>query len=491
MKKICLIMSVVMLVTSLSGCLFGKTVKDDVPTVKWYMLVGKVTKSNDSVIAEVQKRVREKLDVNLEIVPLDIGNYESKLQVLNASAEKFDIMFTSNWLNNYHQNVSKNVLLPLDDMLKNVTPDLYESIPDYWWDGAKVDGKIYGIPNQQIATRGPSFLIPTQNIESLGLEVPGIDNEITDYNQALDYLEDYFRKVKDATGTYTDMASIWEGGTNMFGIEEVAGSSIPGAIRYNADGEIKIINQYDTEEFRNYIQRRRQWVENGLVTPQIDEERTLGIYIGEGKVYPKVFVNPVYKPGLDAEMSANNDVDVSVYVRTGQLMSSGGLAATLNGISRTSENPELALKVLELFNKDAELYNLLSFGIEGVNYTRVGDKIERSKENMYDAYNWAIGSVYQSEILADQDDDIWEQTQMINNEAVRSPLIGFSPNLDTLKTQIASCSAVLNEYLEILDCGAMDPDKIYPEFMNKLKISGCDEIVAEIQRQVDSWLASK
>ncbi|MBQ7976181.1 MAG: DUF3502 domain-containing protein, partial [Clostridia bacterium] len=138
-----------------------------------------------------------------------------------------------------------------------------------------------------------------------------------------------------------------------------------------------------------------------------------------------------------------------------------------------------------------ELYNLLSFGIEGVNYTRVGDKIERSKENMYDAYNWAIGSVYQSEILADQDDDIWEQTQMINNEAVRSPLIGFSPNLDTLKTQIASCSAVLNEYLEILDCGAMDPDKIYPEFMNKLKIAGCDEIVAEIQRQVDSWLASK
>lgn len=491
MKKICLIMCMVLLITSLAGCSFGKTAKDDVPTVKWYMLVGKVTKSNDSVIAEVQKRVREKLDVNLEIVPLDIGNYDSKLQVLNASAEKFDIMFTSNWLNNYHQNVSKNVLLPLDDMLKTVTPDLYESIPDYWWDGAKVDGKIYGIPNQQIATRGPSFLIPEQNIKSLGLEVPGIDNEITDYNEALDYLEDYFKKVKDATGTYTDMGAIWTGGTNMFGLEEVSGSSIPGAIRYKETGDIKIVNQYDTEEFRNYIERRRQWVEDGLVTPQIDEERTLGVYIGEGKVYPKVFVNPVYKPGLDAEMSANSDVDLSVYVRTGQLMSSGGLAATLNGISRTSENPELALKVLELFNKDAELYNLLSFGIEGVNYTREGNKIRRSKENMYDAYNWAIGSVYQSEILADQDDDIWEQTEAINNAASRSPLIGFSPNLDGLKTQIASCSAVLNEYLEILDCGAMDPDKIYPEFMSKLKIAGCDEIVAEIQRQVDEWIDSK
>lgn len=491
MKKICLVMCMVLLIGVLAGCSLGKNVNNNLPTVKWYLLVGKVTQSNDSVNAEVQKKVREKLGVNLEIVSLDIGNYESKLQVLNASSEKLDIMFTSNWLNNYHQNVSKNVLIPLDDMLKNVTPDLYNSIPDYWWDGARVDGKIYGIPNQQIATRGPSFLIPAQNIESLDLEVPGIDNEIVDWNEALDYLENYFEKVKAATGTYTDIGSIWTGGTNMFGLEEVSGSSIPGAIRYNDTGKISVINQYDTDEFRNYIERRRKWVEDGLVTPQIDEERTLGVYIGEGKVYPKVFVNPVYKPGLDAEMSANNDVDLAIYVRTGQLMSSGGLAATLNGISRTSENPELALKVLELFNKDAELYNLLSFGIEGVNYTRVGDKIERSKENMYDAYNWAIGSVYQSEILAEQDDDIWEQTEAINNAAVRSPLIGFSPNFDGLKTQIASCSAVLNEYLEILDCGAMDPDEIYPEFMNKLKIAGCDEIVAEIQRQVDEWLASK
>ncbi len=487
MKKISLLLCLALLVTAFSGCSIGKSSKNDLPTVKWYLLVGKVTKSNDTVNQAVKEKAKEKLDVNLDIVSLDIGNYDSKLQVLNASAEKFDIMFTSNWLNNYNQNISKNVLLPLDDMLKNVTPDLYTSIPDYWWDGARVDGKIYGVPNQQIATRGPSFLIPTQNIATLGIEVPGDDNEIINYNETLNLLENYFVKVKEKTGTYTDIPSIWEGGTNMFGIEEVTGSSLPGAIRYKADGKIEVINQYDTDEFREYIARRRKWVTDGLVTPQIDEERTLGVYIGEGKAYPKVFVNPVYKPGLAAEMSANSDVDQSVFIRTGQLMSSGGLSATLNGISRTSENPELALKVLELFNKDKEIYNLLSFGVEGVNYTREGNKIIRSKENMYDAYNWAIGSVYQSEILADQDDDVWEQTEAINSAAVRSPLIGFTPNLDSLKQQIAGCNAALNEYLEILDCGAMDPEKIYPEFMNKMRIAGSEEIVAEIQRQVDEW----
>ena len=63
MKKISLLLCLVLLVTAFSGCSIGKSSKNDLPTVKWYLLVGKVTKSNDTVNQAVKEKAKEKLDV--------------------------------------------------------------------------------------------------------------------------------------------------------------------------------------------------------------------------------------------------------------------------------------------------------------------------------------------------------------------------------------------------------------------------------------------
>jgi ABC-type glycerol-3-phosphate transport system substrate-binding protein len=61
------------------------------------------------------------------------------------------------------------------------------------WEGIKINGKIYAVPNQQIFPRGPGFTIPTQNIELLGLDVEEMKNwTLADY-------EKYMQAIKAVT----------------------------------------------------------------------------------------------------------------------------------------------------------------------------------------------------------------------------------------------------------------------------------------------------
>ena len=37
----------------------------------------------------------------------------------------------------------------------------------------------------------------------------------------------------------------------------------------------------------------------------------------------------------------------------------------------------------------------------------------------------------------------------------------------------------------------MDPEKVMPEFLEKMKVAGSDKLIEEAQSQLDKWLASK
>ena len=113
--------------------------------------------------------------------------------------------------------------------------------------------------------------------------------------------------------------------------------------------------------------------------------------------------------------------------------------------------------------------------------------IKKNPDMPYYFANWGLGNVFNSYLEEGQAEDTWVATKEINDNAERSPLLGFNPNLDNLKPQVASCKSVIDEFLEALDFGIVDVDSVYPQFVNKLKASGADEIIAEVQKQIDEW----
>lgn len=489
-KLLALVLATIMAGILFAGCV-GNSKKSE--SLKWYIFDNPSNTNAKQVYEELNKKIYEKVGAHVEFVPIISGNYEAKMQVLNATAEQMDIVFVSNWLNNYYNNVAKNTLLPLDDLLKT-TPKLYETIPDYFWDGAKVNGKIYAVPNQQIAAREARFAIPEQNVKLLGIDVNEFMSRTGNYKTYLGAADEYLRLLNSKTNTYAKLGEIWSDGLSLFNMEEVVGSRLPGAIRYAdaEDGSIEIINQYKSDEFKYYINLRRQWVKEGLVQSEIEDTRALPGLTDENVIIPALYRVNVWKPGVEQDILNSEKYMAVPLVKTEGWLTSGGIAATMMGISSTSKNPELALKVLELVNTDKEIYNLLVYGIEGVNYEKIGENRIKIKESpFYSLESWAAGNVYNGYLLPTQADDTWEETKKINDSAKRSPLLGFSPILDNVKTEVAACSSALDEFLKVLDYGVVDVDTAYSDFINKLDVAGADKIIAEVQAQVNEWLKTK
>lgn len=465
-----------------TGC---GTSKNESVKLKWYMPIT-TNADNDEVFKKASEHVKEKIGAELEIIPLEFANYESKVQVLNASAEVFDLMFTSNWSNSYYNNVSKKTLLELDTYLNGDFKDLYDEIPDYMWEASKVGGKIYAIPNQQICARAPFFIIPKKNIDA-GVDVSAFKDNMT-HKEILPAIENYVREVAQKSGNYVGLSRFWNGTSYVFGMEEVTGSSLPGVVRYNGDEPTKVINQYESEEFKEYIKWRRKLVEEKLI--QQDPTEDMRIDYDSGEYIPSIGMGTTWKPGIEAELEGSYKYGFEILGKTTPILTGAGITATMNGISITSENPDKTMELIRLLNTDKELYNLLSFGIENKNYKKTGEnRIEQIADRPFSSSNWAIGSVYNSYLLPSQADDVWEATKNHNDNAQRSPLLGFTPNLESVDMQIVGCRAVVEEFLKTLDFGVGDVDSVYEKFISKLKAAGCDDIIAEEQKQIDKWLA--
>ncbi len=477
MKRIiCLLLCLVMASGLMAGC--GEK-KEDGITLRWYARINKEADC-DEVFEKASEMAQEKIGVKLDIIPLE--DYNSKISVINASGEDFDIVYTSSTVNNVYENVADGNLLELDELLPQYAPNLWKEVGEDVWDGIRINGHIYAIPNQQIFARGPGFMIPTQNIELLGLDVEEMQNwTLADFEQ-------YLQAIKDKTGKYGYVASTWGAdGCQLEGFEQVLGGGLPGVIRFNEENP-EIINQYESEEYKEHIRIRTEWVKKGLAAPmEVTENDVVKYAKGEGEVIPWLLFMNTYLPGCEATYKQNYGFDVTVVTKSEPLLTSYGLVSTMAAINADTRYPEKAVEFLELLNTDKDFYNLITYGIEGKHYTKTGENhIERSTEHPYSQPAWAIGNTFNGYLLPGQADDVYEATKEINANAKRSPILGFTPDQEPIKLEIANCRAVLDEY-SIIALGIIDTEKEYAEFMSKLKSAGVDKIIKELNKQLAEW----
>ncbi len=480
MKKI---ITLLLVLTMVAGLFVGcgnknNEVEGDI-TLRWYARLNN-EKDSKEVFKLASEMAKEKIGVNLDIIPIE--DYDAKIGVINASGEDFDVVYTSSVVNNIYRNVADGNLLALDELLPKYAPKLWKEVGEDVWDGVRINGKIYGVPNQQIFARAPGFLIPTRNIELLGLDV----EEMKSWSFA-DY-EKYLQAIKDKTGSYGYVASTWGGdGAQLAGFELVLGSSLPGAIRFNEENPT-IINQYESEEYKEHIGIRTDWVKKGLAAPiEVTEDEITKYVKGKDEVIPWLMFMNTYIPGCEATYEANYGFEVTVVKQSEPLLTSYGLVSTMAAVNADTRYPEKTVEFLELLNTDKEFYNLLVYGIEGKHYTKIDDThIELSKENPYSQPAWATGNTFNGYLLPGQMDGVHEATKAINDSAKRSPILGFTPDQDPIKLEIANCKAVLDEY-SIIALGILETDKVYDEFITKLKAAGADKIIENLNQQLAAW----
>ena len=154
------------------------------------------------------------------------------------------------------------------------------------------------------------------------------------------------------------------------------------------------------------------------------------------------------------------------------------------------------MKMMNLLYTDAEIVNLLTWGIEGVHYQTLEDgTIDFMDGEDASSCGYWIGdgtSIWGNGFLAKvrkgQDLDVREKCLEINLNAKVSEFLGFSFDQTGLENEISMMTMAIEQYRPTLQCGLYS-DEFYNEFMQKLKDSGIEEYIAAAQEQLDAWVA--
>src|SRR5690606_32249593 len=133
------------------------------------------TPQKDEKIVEeaLNELLTAKINATIDLIAIDWGAWDDKMNLMIASREKSDIIFTAQW-NGHAKNVGKNAFLELGDLLQKHGQGIIEGLDPAFLEGAKINGKNYGVPtNKELASAG-GIVYNKKIADELGLDLSGV-----------------------------------------------------------------------------------------------------------------------------------------------------------------------------------------------------------------------------------------------------------------------------------------------------------------------------
>lgn len=454
----------------------GNDQGEETVTVKW-LFPGDKAEDHDMVMEDVNKKIKEKINVELDLEMIPQAEYNDKITMAASSQEDFDLMFTSSWLNPFNANVAREGLLALDDLVAEYGQEMVDSMPDWLLDAGKSGGVLYAIPNQQVIAKQFGVVVQKEYADKYGLDLTS---------------------MKDISELYPFLDEVVANEEGMFPIDQRQ-SMATGGYEAIVDGAVYIkwgdpeatLVPY-TDIIGEQDKMDKMWYDKGYVREDI---ATVTDNTADVKANRYISTLGIYKPGWAAEFTNNNDAHkeyIDIPIEGAYVGASSG-AETMTAINVNSKNPEAAMKLLNLVYTDKEIFNELLFGIEGTHYTKTGDNsVEPVADSKYSygGQAWKFGNQFLAYTLPGQDEDVWEQTAKMNEEAEVSPIRGFNFDPAKVQAELAQINAVIMEYRN-MQYVAEDIEAFTAEKCEKLEQAGLQKVMDEAQRQLDDWKAEQ
>ena len=468
----------------LTGCTSSKDDKSDASTssngdttnLVWYM-IGTPQKDQDKVMTKVNEYTKDKIGVTVDLRMVDWGDYGQKMQVITSSGEPYDICFASD----YALNAQKGAYLEItDDLLNNNAKELKETIDPLFLEGASINGKLYGIPANKEVGQQLGWAYNAKMAKELGIDMTNV--------KTLEDLEPILEKVKKEKPELKMPMAAGSGFFPYMPYDYLLGENLPFGISLEGD-TTKVVNIYEQEDVKKTLQTLRRYYQKGLVHAQAATDTDPH----DMKVENWFVRKEQYAPGAVESWSQNAGYEIGYSAMHDPLTINNSVTGSVMAISASSKNPEKAMELLNLLNTDEYLRNLIDKGIEGEHYTSNdnGTISKTDKSDLYSMPSWALGNVFNVKPWDTDPEDKIEQYKKFNEAAVASPTLGFYPDTTNVSTQIATLANVVQEFKAPLFTGSVDTDKYLNELNKKLKASGLDDVIAEIQKQYDEWMKAQ
>ncbi|MGG3509013.1 ABC transporter substrate-binding protein [Paenibacillus lautus] len=484
---------------------------DKLTQLNFYMMNSPVN-DFDRVMKKANEIIAKEINAKLNLILVDSSTYAEKMNLMINSGDDWDLAFTASWGGiNFFENATKGAYADLTDLLPKYAPETYSRIPESQWEGVKVKDRIYAIVNYQQwgSAKRNGFSFRKDLVEETGFDWKAIKDKPT--VEALEMIGPFLGKAlekhPEMIGFETSSVhSFFANEPLYWNMEAVGDVTTPGWI--NLDDPEKVINQFETEDFKKFTEIMRDWYVKGYVrkdgatVKDTSPDRKAGKFVAE-KTYGFPDSIDVPEQNLTMSMTQKDGKTPAVSVSTTRTMVPAGAGSNAAiAINSESKNIEKSLELIELLNTNDDLYKLITFGEESVDYTFDENGTLSQIEGKYN-FNWnewQIGQSYSptfNRAIYDknQNGEIQKEVQKFVYETDKtaeiSPVTGFVFDPSPVKTQVANCSAVTTEIIPALSSGSIDPAKALPEFLKRLKAAGVDDIITEKQAQYDAWKANK
>lgn len=461
---------------------------------------------NEPVRAGVEAAINEYIEpligANVSFHIVGWGDWNDKAINALQSGEKMDLIFTADW-EGYGVEVAGGLLQPLDELLDQYGEGIKETLPETFLDGVRVNGVLYGIPTNKELCVPEGFIINKTAAAEIGWDVVADDPSIKTTADLEPWLAKYKEKYPDKypylmdgqNGRWGDepWCPDWAGMTN---------NSVAMKMAKQDDGSFDetVYSIFETPEQEEHIRLMYDWGQKGYIDP--DAALTSFDYNGTfGRGDFLVFVEPLKGNGIKAaEMYAANAtaefecVEITMQPKYVVTTHAGG---SMFGIPVTCQAPDKAMQYLNLMHSDPTLVNLMLFGAEGTNYTKVNDQqVELTDQNWYGVHGgaWTVGNTKLQYVLTSEDPAKNELLQSYADDAIATASLGFRFVKDNVADQIAAVDAVVTEYANPMMCGSVDPDdpSLGIEALKEaLADAGMADIIAEVEAQYADWKAAQ
>lgn len=454
-----------------------------------YLIVGDV-----SLETEIEKRLneilREKAGAEVDLIGIEFGNLSTQMNLMLTGGDTSLDLFNSFWYTSASNLVANGQVIALDELLETAGADIlgqYEGYEEYL-DCGRIGGQLYGIPSIYAWSCENLYLVTTEASDAAEIDWTQVDD--------LDTLTDAMIQMKEAspdkyfipgsTQTYWIPKDIdYLGDTNFLGVLT------------DPTNSTTVENYYESEYFLNFLEHVQQWKDAGLISPDpmSNSDATL-----VNLQYGVVDGTPGYNWDMEVgrrNSEANYGLELYGTTLSEPLATSGDVTTYMWHISSFCEDPEAAMRILNVLYSDVEAAQLVGMGIEGENYVldENGQMTFPEGKTLWDAGWGCSGSALWPNITLCktwyyEPEDLYEQMKEKNVSAKKSLALGFQFDSSPVADQMAACANVVAQYYMPLMYAEADIETTLPVFQEQLKSAGIDEIIAEKQRQLDEWLAS-
>lgn len=430
---------------------------------------------------EFQQMFIDEINTKVELMylPWTENKIGGKVDLMIASGQEFDACIVDpTWAASSY---SKGYLQDLSGVIDTYLPDWQKNMDETAFEAYHFGDGIYAIPIGNKPTAGvfETVCVRQDIMDAIGM---------TDIS-TLEDLTEYVTKAKEQYGLYAtyDLASsayIVRGASDRSLYELTSGLWID-------QNTHELINFAESPEFETVVKLYNEWYQKGLIpkdiltnTVTIPFQANMASFM-RGTCGTTLIEN---EPGLKTVVPEAKTKEY--YLSPEKPIFKATYENTAFQVPVTSTKADRVALFVNLLQKNTELANLFAYGVEGTDYELVDGKVSKiSTDELF--YEWMIYNVKISTPTTAYTDEFMEVYKDWDEGARPSVSFGFSMDYSNVKTEKAQIDSVLEELAKPMLAGLKDYDSNIEELKSELKAAGWDTFVAEIQRQLDEFLANK